>query len=121
MNTLPPTEKVQQLVRITFQGVIRQAAKSLVIEILINPIDLTSCRLYDDAIGASCRVGGGLVKNTKRHVRAASSRDWNWRGSPSSTKKLFGSWPSGSWTLRTFTPCSVSRQASDRAACCPRP
>src|SRR5713101_3377976 len=121
MNTLPPTEKVQQLVRITFQGIIRQAAKGLVIEILIDPVNLASCRLHDDAIRASCLIGGGLVKNTKRHGRAASSRNWNWRASPFSVKKLFGSWPSGNETLRTSMPCSLSRQASDCDACCPLP
>ncbi len=57
MNTLPPTEKVQQLVRISFQGIIRQAAKGLVIEILIDPVNLASCRLHDDAIRASCLAG----------------------------------------------------------------
>ena len=57
MNTLPPTEKVQQLVRITLQGMIRQAAKGLVIEVLIDPVNLTSCRLLDDAIRTSCGVG----------------------------------------------------------------
>src|ERR1700682_1531451 len=121
MNALPPTEKVQQLMRIAFQGAIGQTAKGLVIEILIDPVNLTPCPLHDDAIGTSCLVGGRLVKNVKRHGRAASNSDWNWRASPSSTKKLFGSWPSGSETLRTFMPCSLSRQASDCAACWPLP
>ena len=113
MNTLPPTEKVQQLVRITFQGIICQAAKGLVIEILIDPVNLTSCRLHDDAIRASCLIVGGLVNHTKRHGRAASSSDWNWRASPPWTKKLFGSCPSGSETRQAFKPCSLSRPASD--------
>src|SRR5713101_5542779 len=117
MNTHPPTEKVQQLVRITFQGAIRQAAKGLVVEILIDPVNLTPRILHDDAVRASYLVSGGLVKNTKRHGRAASNSAWNWRASPPSTKKLFGSWPSGSETRRTFTPCSLRRQASDCAAC----
>ena len=59
MNTLPPTEKVQQLVRITSQGMISQAAKGLVIEIPIDPVNLTSCCLHDDAVRASCRVVRG--------------------------------------------------------------
>src|SRR5260370_37336772 len=96
MNTVPPTEKVQQLVRITAQRIIREAAKSFVIEVLVDPANLTSCGLHDDAIGAACLVGGGQVNDTKRHGSAASSSNWNWRASPYWTKKLFGSWPSGS-------------------------
>ena len=40
------------------------------------------------------------MNHTERHHRAASSSDWNWRASPPWTKKLFGSWPSGSETRR---------------------
>jgi len=112
MNTLPPTEKVQQLVRITFQGIICQAAQGLVIEILIDPVNLTSGGLHDDAIRASCLIVGGLVDHTKRHGRAASSSDWNWRASPPWTKKLFGSCPSGKETRQAFKPSSLSRPAS---------
>src|SRR5260370_40606785 len=96
MNTLPATEKVQQLVRITAQGVVREAAEGFVVEIVIDPANLTSCCLHDDAIRATCLVRRGLVKDTKRHGCAASSSDWNWLASPPSTKKLFGSCPAGS-------------------------
>src|ERR1044071_6098178 len=91
MNTLPPTEKVQQFVRITLQGMISEAANGLVIEILIDPANLASGRLHDDAIRTSCWVDGWLAKNTKRHGKAASSSSWNCCASPFSTKKLFGS------------------------------
>src|SRR5260370_40175148 len=101
MNTFPPTEKVQQLVRITSQGVVREAAKGFVIEVLIDPANHTSCRLYDDAIWASSRVGGGLGSNTKRHARAASSRAWNCPASAPSPKKPVGSWPLDSSTAQT--------------------
>ena len=38
------------------------------------------------------------MNHAEGHDRAASSSDWNWRASPPWTKKLFGSWPSGSET-----------------------
>src|SRR2546427_946335 len=121
VNALPPAEKVQQLMRIGFEGDIRQAAKGLVIEILIDPVDLAPRLSHDDAVRAPCLVGGRLMKNTKGHGRAASNSAWNWRASPSPTKNVFGSWPSGSETLRTFMPCSLSRPASECAACRPLP
>jgi hypothetical protein len=71
MNTLPPTEKVQQLVRITLQGVIGEAAKGLVIEIPIDPVNLTSGCLLDDAIN-----GNGSVE---KRVREGRERSWSSR------------------------------------------
>src|ERR1700734_761283 len=73
MNTLPPTEKVQQLVGIALQGMISEAANGLVIEVLIDPVNLTSCCLHDHAVRTSRGVVRGLVVNAKSHDRAASS------------------------------------------------
>ena len=76
------------------------------IQIAIDPIDLAAGGLLDDAKGAACGIGGGLVNDTKFHGRAASSSDWNWRASPPCTKKLLGSWPSGRETRRAVMPRS---------------
>src|SRR5512132_241072 len=111
VNALPPTEKVQQLVRIGSQGGIGQAAEHFVVEVLVDPINLTASGLFNDAIRAAHMVVGGLVNYTEGHHCAASSRDWNRRASPPWTKKLFGSWPLGSDTVCTFKPFSPSRQA----------
>src|SRR5258708_9278761 len=74
VNALPPAEKVQQLMRIGFEGDIRQAAKGLVIEILIDPVDLAPRLSHDDAVRAPCLVGGRLMKNTKGHGDRKSTR-----------------------------------------------
>src|SRR5579872_2288265 len=113
VNTLPPPEKVQQLVRIGSQGGVGQAAEHFVVEVLVDPVNLTAGGLFNDAIRAAHMVVGGLVNYTEGHHCAASSRDWNCGASPPWTKKLFGSWPSGRAMVREFTPCSVSRQTSD--------
>ena len=91
VNALPPTEKVQQLVRITVQSGICQTAEGLVIELLIDPADLASGGLNAEAIRTARLVWGWLVNHAKGHGKAASSSSWNWRASPFSTKKLFGS------------------------------
>jgi hypothetical protein len=67
MNTLPPTEKVQQLVRITLQGVISETAKGLVIEIPIDPVNLTFGCLLDDAIRATGLFRRRGAKDAKGH------------------------------------------------------
>src|ERR1039458_9933343 len=82
--------------RLASQGAVRHAAEAFAIQETIDPIDLAAGCLLDDAERASCVVGGGLVNDTELHGRAASSRDWNWCASPPWTKKLFGSWASGS-------------------------
>ena len=52
VNILPPPEKVQQLVRISSQGGVGQAAEHLVVEILVDPVNLTAGGLFDNAIRA---------------------------------------------------------------------
>jgi hypothetical protein len=74
VNTLPPPEKVQQLVRVCSQGGVSQAAEHFVVEVLVDPVNLTAGGLIDNAIWAPHMVVGGLVKNTKHHGRATSSR-----------------------------------------------
>src|ERR1039458_3949476 len=92
--------------RLASQGAVRHAAEAFAIQETIDPIDLAVGCLLDDAERASCVVGGGLVNDTELHGRAPSSRDWNWCASPPWTKKLFGSWPSGSETRRVDMPRS---------------
>jgi hypothetical protein len=75
VNTLPPPEKVQQLVRISSQGGVGQAAEHLVVEILVDPVNLTAGGLFDNAIRASHMVVGRLVNHAEGHHLAASSSD----------------------------------------------
>src|SRR3954468_609749 len=119
VNTLPPPEKVQQLMRIRSQRRVGQTAKGLIIEVLVDPFDLTAGGLLDNAIATARMVARELGNYAEGHHCAASNKDWNRRASPPWRKKLFGSWPSGSDTVRTFKPCSPSRQARDCAACWP--
>src|SRR4029077_6521320 len=121
VNTLPPPEKVQQLVRIGPQSSVSQTAKRFVVEVLVDPVNLTAGRLFDNPIRASHVVVGGLVSHAEDHHCAASSIDWNWCASPPWTKKLLGSWPSGSKTRRAVMPrCRRLRERSC-AACWPLP
>ena len=48
--------------RISSQGRVGQTAKGLIIEVLIDPSDLTAGRLLDNAVGAVGMVVGGLGK-----------------------------------------------------------
>src|ERR1019366_7091963 len=121
VNTLPPPEKVQQLVRICSQGGVGQTAKGFVVEVLVDPVNLTAGRLFDNPVRASHMVVGGLVKHAEGHHCAASSSDWNWRASPPWTQKLLGSWPSGSETRRAVMPRSRSLRKRHCAACWPLP
>ena len=118
----PPTEKVQQLVCLTFQSAIRPAAEGLVIEILVDPDHLASARRDEDAIRTARLVRGWLGND--RNVLARQPAAVPGIGAhrrPLSTQKRFGSWPSGRETLPAWTPCSLSWQASDCAACWPLP
>src|SRR5438874_11843673 len=60
MNTLPPPEKVQQLVRICSQSIVGQTAKGFVVEVLIDPAALTAGGLFDNAVRAAHMVIGWL-------------------------------------------------------------
>jgi hypothetical protein len=75
VNTFPPPEKVQQFVRICSQGGVGQAAEHLVVEVLIDPGNLTAGGLVDNAIRTSHVVVGRLVNHAEGHHRAASSSD----------------------------------------------
>ena len=77
VNTLPPPEKVQQLVRIGSQGGVGQAAEHFVVEVLVDPVNLTAGGLFDNAIRAAHMVVGRLVNYAEGHHCAASSSDWN--------------------------------------------
>jgi hypothetical protein len=57
MNTLPPPEKVQQVMSIDAQGYVSQAAHVLAVEIAVDPSDLPACSLFDDTNWALCMVG----------------------------------------------------------------
>src|ERR1700693_6120172 len=61
MNTLPPANKVQQVVSVDAQGLVRQAAHVLAVQITIDPADLPAGVLFDDASRTVCVVGGVLV------------------------------------------------------------
>jgi len=58
MNTLPPAEKVQKLVRVTLQGMISEAANGLVVEIPTDPVNLTACCLHNHAV----RTSRGVIR-----------------------------------------------------------
>jgi hypothetical protein len=67
VNTLPPPEKVQQLVRIGSKGGVGQAAKHFVIEILVDPVNLTAGGLLNNAIRAARMVVGELMNYAEGH------------------------------------------------------
>ena len=90
MDTFPPAEKVQQVLRIAAQGEVGHAAEAFVIQIAIDPIDFAAGGLLDDAERAACGIGGGLVDDAEGHGRAASSSDWNWRASPPCDEEAVG-------------------------------
>jgi hypothetical protein len=76
VNTLPPSEKVQQFVRLGSQGNVGQATEHFVVEVLVDPFDLTA-GLLDNAVRASHMIVGRLVNHAEGHDCAASSSDWN--------------------------------------------
>src|SRR5262245_31192308 len=65
VNALPPPEKVQQFVRIGSQGGVGQAAEHFVVEVLVNPVNLTAGGLLNDAIRTADMIVGGLVNYTE--------------------------------------------------------
>jgi hypothetical protein len=67
VNTLPPPEKVQQLVRICSQGGVGQAAEHFVVEVPVDPVNLAAGGLLDNAIRAVHMVGGRLVSYAEGH------------------------------------------------------
>ena len=77
VNTLPPAEKVQQLVRVGSQSSVGQTAKGFVIEVLVDPFNLTAGRLLDNAVRAADMIVRRLGNYTECHQRAASRRHWN--------------------------------------------
>ena len=77
VHTLPPSEKMQQRVRVGSQSCVGQTAKGFVIEVMVDPVDLTAGRLFDDAIRAADMVVRALGNYAERHHCAASNRDWN--------------------------------------------
>src|SRR5712692_8850359 len=121
MNTLPPADKVQQVVSVNAQGGVSQAADIFAIQVTIDPANLPARRLFDHANRALSAVGGLLVDHVELHGCAASRRDWNCRASPPWTKKEFGSWPSGSTMRRAVMPCARRRCANRSDACWPLP
>ena len=63
--------------RIRSQSGVGQAAKGFIVEVLVDPVNLTAGRLLDNAIRASHMVIGPLVNDAESHHCAASSSDWN--------------------------------------------
>src|SRR6266576_1001473 len=121
MNTLPPTNKVQQVVSIGAQGGVRHATNKFAVQITIDPADLPTIGLPDDTNRTLCVVGGLLMDQAELHDEATSRRDWNCPASPPWTKKEFGSWPSGRSTRRAVMPCARRLCASCCDACWPLP
>src|SRR5438445_8345910 len=112
---------MQQVVSVSAQGGVRQAANIFAVQVTIDPANSLAGGLLDDTNRTMCVVGGLLVDYAELHGWAASSRDWNCRASPPWTKKEFGSWPSGRWTTRVEMPRARRRCASCCEACWPLP
>src|ERR1700693_1203574 len=115
MHSGPPTKKVQKVHGVTAQRGFGEAAGAFAIQKTINPLHFTAGLCFDDMEGTSC-AATRLMDYLECHGRAASRRRWNCRASPPWTKKLFGSWPSGSETVKAVKPCSLRRGASRCAA-----
>jgi hypothetical protein len=75
VNTLPPAKEVQQLVCLSSQSSVGQTAKGFVVEVLVDPVNLTAGRLFNNPIRASHMVVGGLVNHAEGHHCATSSSD----------------------------------------------
>src|SRR5215469_3732387 len=73
MNTLPPANKVQQVVSVGAQSSVRQTANIFTIQVAIDPANLAAGDLLDDTNRTVSLVGSLLVAHTKLHSRAASS------------------------------------------------
>ena len=64
MKTLPPANKVQQVVSPGTQGSVRQPADILVIEVAIDPANLLTSFLLDHTNRALCGVGNLRANHT---------------------------------------------------------
>ena len=67
MNTLPPANKVQQVVSVGAQGGVRQAANIFAVQVTIDPADSPAGGLLDDTNRTLCVVGGLLVDHAELH------------------------------------------------------
>jgi hypothetical protein len=67
VNTLPPANKVQQVVSISAQGGVRQATNIFPIQITIDPADPAAGGLLDDTNWTLCGVGSLLVDHRELH------------------------------------------------------
>ena len=65
MNTVPPADKVQQVVSVDAQGLISQSADVFALQIAIDPADFATSDLFDDTNRALCAVGGLLVDDAE--------------------------------------------------------
>jgi hypothetical protein len=67
VKTRPPADKVQQVVSIESQALIREAAYVLAIQVTIDPTDSVARLLFDNANWTLCPAGGLLIGNVKLH------------------------------------------------------
>jgi hypothetical protein len=66
-NTLPPADKMQQVVSVSAQGGVRQAANIFAVQVTIDPAHSLAGALLDDTNRTLCVVGGLLVDHTELH------------------------------------------------------
>jgi hypothetical protein len=67
VNTRPPTDKVQQVVSIKSEALVRQSAYVLAIQVTIDPTNSAARLLFDNANRALCSAKGLLIDNVKCH------------------------------------------------------
>src|SRR4051794_39343857 len=67
VNTRPPTDKVQQVVSVETQALVRQAAHVLAIQVTIDPTDFVARLLFDNANRTLCSARGLLIDKMKFH------------------------------------------------------
>src|ERR1017187_9086166 len=67
VNTRPPADKVQQVVSVEPQALVRQAAHVLAIQVTIDPTDFVARLLFDNANWTLCSAGGLLIDKMKFH------------------------------------------------------
>src|SRR5437763_1413171 len=67
MNTRPPADKVQQIVRVKAQTPDGQPAYVLAVQIAINPANLPIGSLLDYANWTLCGVGGLQINHAELH------------------------------------------------------
>ena len=119
MNTLPPANEVQQVESVYAQACVGQPADILAVQVPVDPTDSPAGGLLD-YLNRAVPIGCGLqAYHAELHGRAASTRDWNCRALPPSTKKELGSCPRGRRTRRAAMPCVPRRRANCSAACWP--